>query len=106
MIDLSQVRFDSSGLIPAIVQDANTLQVLMLGYMNSESLTFTKETKKVHFWSRSRSELWLKGATSGNFLTVQTLSFDCDQDAILVMATPTGPTCHTGSNSCFEAHND
>ena len=89
------------GLLPAIVQDASTEQVLMLGYMNAESLTKTQETGLVTFYSRSRETLWTKGETSGNTLKLVSLEADCDQDTILVRAVPTGPTCHEGTTSCF-----
>ncbi len=95
------LNFDSRGLIPAIVQDAITGRVLMLGWMNAESLQRTKDSGEVWFFSRSRDELWHKGATSGNVLKVRDLRADCDQDAILVRAEPAGPTCHTGRESCF-----
>jgi phosphoribosyl-ATP pyrophosphohydrolase/phosphoribosyl-AMP cyclohydrolase len=97
----SMLNFDSRGLIPAIVQDAITGRVLMLGWMNAESLQRTKDSGEVWFFSRSRDELWHKGATSGNVLKVRDLRADCDQDAILVRAEPAGPTCHTGRESCF-----
>lgn len=100
-IEISALRFDDQELIPAIIQDANSLQVLMLGYMNKESLGLTIKNKQVTFWSRSKSRIWVKGETSGNFLTVVNISADCDSDAILIQALPTGPTCHTGENSCF-----
>ncbi|MEY2816344.1 MAG: hypothetical protein RJA78_920 [Actinomycetota bacterium] len=102
MIKIESVKFDSNGLIPAIVQDSQTLKVLMLGYMSKESLELTIATGKVTFWSRSRNQLWVKGATSGNFLKLVSLALDCDSDAILVRAVPAGPTCHTGSDSCFD----
>ncbi len=90
------------GMIPAIVQDYETLQVLMLGYMNEESFKKTQETKKVTFWSRSRNCLWTKGETSGNFLHVREMYVDCDNDTILIKAKPDGPTCHKGTTSCFD----
>jgi phosphoribosyl-ATP pyrophosphohydrolase/phosphoribosyl-AMP cyclohydrolase len=90
-----------AGLIPGIVQDDRTGQVLMLGYLNEESLRLTKETGLVHFFSRSRQEVWRKGETSGNTLSVVVISSDCDEDALLIRAIPAGPTCHTGSVSCF-----
>lgn len=90
-----------AGLLPAIVQDANTEQVLMLGYMNKESLTKTQETGLVTFFSRSRDTLWTKGETSGNTLKLVSLEVDCDQDTILARAIPQGPTCHEGTTSCF-----
>ena len=89
------------GLVPAVVQDAHTLQVLMLGYMNAESVAKTQETGLVTFYSRSRETLWTKGETSGNTLALVEMTVDCDQDTILVKARPTGPTCHTGTISCF-----
>ncbi len=94
-------RFDSSGLLSAIVVDAATKQVLVMAFMNAEALAKTRETGKVHFWSRSRSTLWLKGETSGNFLMVEEIWVDCDQDALVIHANPAGPTCHTGETSCF-----
>lgn len=95
------LQFDPNGLIPAIVQDAITGRVLMLGWMNAESLQRTRDSGEVWFWSRSRQELWHKGATSGNVLRVRELRADCDADCILVRAEPAGPTCHTGRESCF-----
>ena len=89
------------GLVPAIVQDARTEQVLMLGYMNAESLTKTQETGLVTFYSRSRKTLWTKGETSGNTLALESLEVDCDNDTLLVRAVPTGPTCHLETTSCF-----
>jgi phosphoribosyl-ATP pyrophosphohydrolase/phosphoribosyl-AMP cyclohydrolase len=89
------------GLIPAIVQHATSGEVLMLGYFNKESLEKTRSTGHVTFWTRSRQELWTKGETSGNFLKLVSLHFDCDGDALLVKAEPVGPTCHTGEWSCF-----
>lgn len=89
------------GLVPAIVQDAKTEQVLMLGYMNEASLAKTQETGLVTFYSRSRQELWTKGETSGNTLKLNSITVDCDNDTLLVRATPTGPTCHEGTISCF-----
>ncbi len=89
------------GLVPAIVQDADTLQVLMLGYMNAEAIAKTQETGLVTFFSRSRETLWTKGETSGNTLALVDMTIDCDQDTFLVKARPAGPTCHTGTVSCF-----
>jgi phosphoribosyl-ATP pyrophosphohydrolase/phosphoribosyl-AMP cyclohydrolase len=89
------------GLLPAIVQDAHSGEVLMLGYMNEEGYTITRETKRVTFFSRSREMLWTKGESSGNSLTLTDISLDCDRDAILVRALPAGPTCHEGTRSCF-----
>lgn len=91
----------SATLRAAIVQDAATLQVLMLGWMDGEALRLTLTTGEVHFWSRSRGRLWRKGETSGNVLRVVDTQIDCDGDAVLVRAIPTGPVCHTGSVSCF-----
>ena len=93
--------FDENGLIPAIVQDASTGEVLMLAYMNAESLRRTLESGQAWFWSRSRQELWHKGATSGNFLNVKAILKDCDEDALVVKVEPLGPACHTGERSCF-----
>ena len=101
-IDPKSVRFDEDGLVPAIVQDARTREVLTVAYMNEESLARTIETGQTWFWSRSRNELWHKGATSGNTQNVLTLTTDCDNDAILVLVEPAGPACHTGARSCFE----
>lgn len=100
---LEQLRFDSDGLIPLIVQHALTGEVLMLGYANRESLVRTLSTNTVWFYSRSRAQLWQKGETSGNILSVLGLHADCDQDALLARAAPAGPTCHTGARSCFDA---
>ncbi|MEO7730150.1 MAG: bifunctional phosphoribosyl-AMP cyclohydrolase/phosphoribosyl-ATP diphosphatase HisIE [Kofleriaceae bacterium] len=93
--------YDERGLVPCIVQDAATGTVVMLAWMNAEALRLTRETRTVHFWSRSRQALWKKGETSGNTLALVELRGDCDHDAILVRATPAGPTCHTGATSCF-----
>jgi phosphoribosyl-AMP cyclohydrolase len=95
------LQFDEKGLIPAIVQDDDTGEVLMLGYMNEESLRRTLASGEVWFFSRSRQALWHKGETSGNKIMVRSLRLDCDNDTILVKARPTGPVCHTGSRSCF-----
>ena len=95
------VKYDNHGLVPAIVQDFITGEVLMLGYMNADALKLTMDSGHAWFWSRSRQELWHKGATSGNFLEVKEVWYDCDVDAILVKANPIGPTCHTGERSCF-----
>lgn len=91
----------TNGLIPVIIQNATTQQVLMLGYMNEEAFTKTKLEKRVTFYSRSRNELWTKGETSGNYLNVVSISLDCDNDTILIQAKPIGPTCHTGTTTCF-----
>ena len=92
----------ANGLLPAIVQDYNTSAVLMLGYMNEESLEKTVKEKKVTFWSRSKNRLWQKGETSGNYLKFVSMDKDCDSDSLLIQAIPEGPTCHTGSYSCFK----
>ena len=92
-----------NGLLPVIVQDATSKKVLMLGYMNEEAFNKTKEEKRVTFYSRSKKRLWTKGESSENYLDVVSISNDCDQDAILIMANAHGPTCHTGNTSCFEA---
>jgi phosphoribosyl-ATP pyrophosphohydrolase/phosphoribosyl-AMP cyclohydrolase len=94
------------GLVPAIIQDAQTKNVLMLGYMNQEALDKTLETKKVTFWSRSRNCLWTKGETSGNFLHMVDIKVDCDNDTLLVKANPDGPTCHTGTDTCWGEVNE
>ncbi|MEA4860668.1 MAG: bifunctional phosphoribosyl-AMP cyclohydrolase/phosphoribosyl-ATP diphosphatase HisIE [Sphaerochaeta sp.] len=94
------------GLIPAIIQDAVTRRVLMLGYMNEESLKLTRDRGLVTFWSRSREKLWTKGETSGNYLQVREIIEDCDHDTLLIKAVPTGPVCHTGSDTCFSEAND
>jgi phosphoribosyl-ATP pyrophosphohydrolase/phosphoribosyl-AMP cyclohydrolase len=99
-IDFSK---SSDGLIPAVIQDNATLQVLMLGYMNKDALEATLASKKVTFFSRSKERLWVKGETSENYLLLEDIFIDCDNDTILVMATPCGPTCHTGSVSCFNS---
>lgn len=95
------LKRDDAGLVAAIIQDANTGQVLMLGYMNDESLRITLEKQKACFWSRSRQELWLKGETSGNMLNVKEIRVDCDADALILQCVPDGPTCHTNETSCF-----
>ncbi|PBB06224.1 bifunctional phosphoribosyl-AMP cyclohydrolase/phosphoribosyl-ATP diphosphatase HisIE [Salimicrobium humidisoli] len=95
------VVFDEKGLVPAIVQDARSKTVLTLAYMNEEALKQTLQKKETVFYSRSRQELWHKGETSGNTQKVEAISYDCDQDAVLVQVTPAGPACHTGSYSCF-----
>ncbi|HSL53443.1 MAG TPA: bifunctional phosphoribosyl-AMP cyclohydrolase/phosphoribosyl-ATP diphosphatase HisIE [Pyrinomonadaceae bacterium] len=102
MINFDEIRFDERGLIPAIVQDAATREVLTLAYMNRESLARTLETKQTWFWSRSRNELWHKGQTSGNTQEVINVALDCDADAIIVLVKPAGPACHTGAVSCFD----
>lgn len=101
-INFDEIRFDERGLIPAIVQDASTREVLTLAYMNRESLARTLETKQTWFWSRSRNVLWHKGETSGNTQEVVNVALDCDADAIVVLVNPAGPACHTGAVSCFD----
>lgn len=98
---LRKVKFDGMGLVPAILQDIDSKEVLMLGYMNQDSLMRTMETGKACFWSRSRQQLWLKGETSGNYQFVKEIKLDCDNDTLLVMVKPAGPACHTGKKSCF-----
>ncbi len=100
-VTIQSLRFDANGLIPAIVQDAESNQVLMLAYMNAQSLQLTLETHETYFWSRSRQELWHKGATSGNIQKVVELKVDCDADTLLIRVHPAGPACHTGEQSCF-----
>ncbi|HMN61146.1 MAG TPA: phosphoribosyl-AMP cyclohydrolase [Anaerolinea sp.] len=95
------IHFDEHGLIPAIVQDADTGQVLTLAYMNRQAFDLTLSSGETHFWSRSRQELWHKGATSGNIQRVVDLTLDCDADTLLVRVHPAGPACHTGAVSCF-----
>lgn len=107
MTDLSKLNFSkSNGLIPCIVQDANTNIVLMLGYMNAEAFTKTQKEKRVTFFSRSKQRLWTKGETSGNYLELVDIIADCDQDTLLVKARPQGPSCHTGSDTCFNERNE
>ena len=103
-IAIGEIKFDERGLVPAIVQHANTRQVLTLAYMNRESLQRTLDTNETWFWSRSRSSLWHKGETSGHTQRVVDISVDCDQDAIRILVIPAGPACHTGAQSCF--HNE
>jgi phosphoribosyl-ATP pyrophosphohydrolase/phosphoribosyl-AMP cyclohydrolase len=99
--EAKQIKFDERGLIPAIVQDARTREVLTLAYMNADSLKLTLERRETWFWSRSRSELWHKGATSGNTQRITEIRQDCDSDALVVLVEPAGPACHTGARSCF-----
>jgi phosphoribosyl-AMP cyclohydrolase len=98
---LDKLRWDERGLIPAIVQHAQTGQVLMFAWMNRESLTLTDQTGEAVFWSRSRQELWHKGATSGNTMKIAEIRVDCDEDVLLLRVHPAGPACHTGAVSCF-----
>ena len=95
------LKFDDRGLIPAVLQDVATGQILMLAWMNADSLRLTQETGEAHFWSRSRQELWHKGATSGNVQRVREIWVDCDADTLVVKVEPAGPACHTGEQSCF-----
>lgn len=101
MIRFEELKKGADGLVPAIVQDQNTLQVLMLGYMDAEALAKTQETGLVTFRSRSQGKIWTKGETSGNYLHLVSLAVDCDKDTLLVRAIPDGPTCHTGSKTCW-----
>ena len=100
-----EVKYDQNGLVPAIVQDATTKNVLMLGYMNQEALTKTLNTKKVTFYSRSKKRLWTKGEESGNMLNLVDLKNDCDNDTLLIKAIPQGPTCHKGTDTCWKENN-
>jgi len=100
-MDFKDFKLDDFGLIPVIVQNHKTKKVLMLGYMNEEAYDNTLKTGKVNFYSRSRKTQWLKGETSGNFLNIVSIECDCDNDTLLINADPVGPTCHTGSESCF-----
>lgn len=102
MININELKFDDKGLIPAIVQDAKTKQVLTLAYMNKESLQISIEKEMTCFFSRSRQELWLKGETSGNFQHIVSITADCDKDALTILVEPMGPACHLGTTSCFE----
>jgi phosphoribosyl-AMP cyclohydrolase / phosphoribosyl-ATP pyrophosphohydrolase len=100
-VDDAEIRYDDRGLVPCIVQDWGSGEVLTLAYMNAESLVLTQETGEMHFWSRSRQELWHKGATSGNVQRLKSLRYDCDADALLALVEPAGPACHTGERTCF-----
>ncbi len=102
MINISEIRFDANGLVPAVVVDKFSRQVLTLAYMSRQSLEKTMETGLVTFWSRSRQELWTKGETSGNYLHAVSITADCDRDALVVVAEPDGPACHLGTKSCFD----
>ena len=101
MLNIDELKFDANGLIPAIVQDAKTREVLTLAYMNRESLQISMEKELTCFWSRSRQELWLKGETSGNYQHIVSITADCDRDALVVLVEPDGPACHKGTTSCF-----
>ncbi len=96
-----KITYNPQGLVPAIVQNAETKKVLMMAWMNQEAFQLTQSTGQAHFWSRSRKKLWRKGETSGNTLTVREILIDCDGDTLLLMVDPAGPACHTGNESCF-----
>jgi phosphoribosyl-ATP pyrophosphohydrolase/phosphoribosyl-AMP cyclohydrolase len=100
-MDDSEIAFDERGLVPCVVQDAGSGEVLTVAYMNAEALARTRETGEMHFWSRSRDELWHKGETSGNTQAVKAIRYDCDADALLALVEPAGPACHTGERTCF-----
>lgn len=100
-----EIKYDQNGLVPAIIQDASTKSVLMLGYMNEEAYQNTLDTKLVTFFSRSKQRLWTKGEESGNFLNLVSIENDCDNDTLLITVNPVGPTCHTGSDTCWNAEN-
>ncbi len=99
------IKYDSNGLVPVIIQDATTKNVLMLGYMNDEAYKKTLETKRVTFYSRSKQRLWTKGEESGNFLNMVDIKNDCDKDTLLVQVNPEGPTCHKGTDTCWQTEN-
>jgi phosphoribosyl-AMP cyclohydrolase / phosphoribosyl-ATP pyrophosphohydrolase len=99
--DAAKVRFDERGLVPCVMQDARSGEVLTLAYMNEDSLLLTLETREIHLYSRSRHEIWRKGATSGNVQRVRQIRYDCDGDALVALVEPAGPACHTGQRSCF-----
>jgi phosphoribosyl-ATP pyrophosphohydrolase/phosphoribosyl-AMP cyclohydrolase len=98
---MEAIAYDERGLVPCVIQDASTGEVLTLAYMNAEALAKTEETGELHLWSRSRNELWRKGATSGHTQAVRALRYDCDADAVLALVDPAGPACHTGERTCF-----
>jgi phosphoribosyl-AMP cyclohydrolase len=98
---MEALKYDVNGLIPAVVQDAATNEVLMVAWMNAEAVKLTRQTREAHFWSRSRQSLWHKGETSGNILRVMEVRLDCDADTLLLRVEPSGPACHTGERSCF-----
>lgn len=100
-MDDSEIRYDDRGLVPCVVQDWRTGEVLTLAYMNRDALRLTRETRQMHFFSRSRQELWHKGASSGYTQTLRSIRYDCDADALLALVDPAGPACHTGERSCF-----
>lgn len=95
------LKYDADGLIPAVIQDKKTGEVLMVAWMNEESLNLTRQTGEAHFWSRSRKQLWHKGGTSGNIMHVINMLVDCDADTLLLLVSPAGPACHTGEKTCF-----
>jgi phosphoribosyl-AMP cyclohydrolase len=95
------MKYDQNGLFTAVVQDVNSNEVLMVAMMNAQAFALTQETKLAHFWSRSRKKSWLKGESSGNTLEIKHMKIDCDRDAVLLLVEASGPTCHTGANSCF-----
>ncbi len=101
MLDPADIRFDDQGLVPVVIQDWRTGEVLTLAYANAQAVDKTRETGELHLWSRSRDELWHKGATSGNTQAVRALRLDCDGDALLALVEPAGPACHTGARTCF-----
>jgi phosphoribosyl-ATP pyrophosphohydrolase/phosphoribosyl-AMP cyclohydrolase len=101
MVNQQAILYNEQGLVPAIVQDKQTKEVLMMAWMNPEALSLTEQTGQAHFWSRSRKELWHKGQTSGNFMAVNEIKLDCDGDTLLLIVEPAGPVCHTGNVSCF-----
>jgi phosphoribosyl-ATP pyrophosphohydrolase/phosphoribosyl-AMP cyclohydrolase len=102
VVDFSK---SENGLVPAIIQDFKTREVLMLGFMNQDALQITLDTKKVTFFSRSKNRLWVKGETSGNYLNLVSIELDCDQDSLLIQVLPDGPTCHTGTDTCWKKEN-
>ncbi len=103
---MKKLKFNSKGLLTGIAQDIDSGQVLMVAMMNAQAVRLTLETRRAHFWSRSREKLWLKGETSGNVLDVKTVKVDCDGDALLMLVKPRGPACHTGNTSCFSLELD
>lgn len=102
MVDIKDLKYDEKGLIPAIIINAETKKVLMMAYMNEESLKISMEKQLTCFWSRSRKELWLKGETSSNYQHIVSITTDCDKDTLLIEVNPDGPACHLGTESCFE----
>jgi phosphoribosyl-ATP pyrophosphohydrolase/phosphoribosyl-AMP cyclohydrolase len=98
---MEELKFDANGLMPAVIQDVSTKEVLMVAWMNAEALKLTQESGETWFWSRSRQELWHKGSTSGNIQKVRSIRYDCDEDSLLVLVEPAGPACHSGAYSCF-----